>query len=116
MRRPGGAVLPAAPPPVFLFVWSFAVKKAFPWHVAVFLAPALLIYSLFSALPLADTLRLGLYTSDEGGQHHFAGLANYATILFDPQWSQSFWNAMWNNCKFFLIHMLLQNPIGLLRL
>lgn len=114
MQRPGSAVLPAAPPPVLLFVWSFAVKRAFPWHVLVFLAPALIIYSLFSALPLADTLRLGLYTTDESGAHHFAGLANYATILFDPHWSQAFWNAMWNNCKFFFIHMLLQNPIGLL--
>ncbi len=89
------------------------MKRAFPWHVIVFLAPAVLAYSLFSALPLIDTLRLGFYTTSESGRHSFAGLANYATILLDPQWSQAFWNAMWNNLKFFIIHMLLQNPIGL---
>ncbi|MEC5162641.1 raffinose/stachyose/melibiose transport system permease protein [Janthinobacterium sp. CG_23.3] len=90
------------------------MKRAFPWHVVVFLAPAVLVYSLFSALPLLDTLRLGFYATSESGHYSFAGLSNYATILLDPQWSQAFWNAMWNNLKFFLIHMLLQNPIGLL--
>ncbi|HAT31188.1 MAG TPA: ABC transporter permease [Janthinobacterium sp.] len=90
------------------------MKRAFPWHVSVFLAPALLIYSLFSALPLIDTLRLGFYATSDSGRYSFTGLSNYATILFDPQWSHAFWNAMWNNTKFFIIHMLLQNPIGLL--
>ncbi|NRR30478.1 sugar ABC transporter permease [Oxalobacteraceae bacterium] len=90
------------------------MKNAFPWHVVVFLAPALLIYSLFSALPLMDTLRLGFYSTNDAGAYSFTGLANYRTILFDPEWSAAFWNAMWNNTKFFVIHMLLQNPIGLL--
>lgn len=84
------------------------------WHVVVFLAPALAIYSLFSALPLIDTLRLGMFTSDDAGVLRYVGLDNFHTILFDPTWSAGFWNAMANNCKFFLIHMLLQNPIGLL--
>jgi raffinose/stachyose/melibiose transport system permease protein len=96
------------------FFREFHLKTAFPWHIAVFLAPALLIYTLFSALPLLDTLRMGLYTVGDDGQAHFSGLANYSTILFDPLWSAGFWNATRNNLKFFLIHMLLQNPIGLL--
>lgn len=90
------------------------MKQAVRWHIPVFLAPALLIYSLFSALPLMDTLRLGWYVSGETGETSFAGLANYVTILTDPEWSRAFWNAMLNNAEFFLIHMLLQNPIGLL--
>lgn len=90
------------------------MQLGFSWRVAVFLLPALCIYALFSAFPLLDTLRLGLYTADENGVRSFAGLSNYLTILQDPQWSQSFWNAMANNLKFFGIHMLLQNPIGLL--
>ncbi|SFH67286.1 raffinose/stachyose/melibiose transport system permease protein [Collimonas sp. OK307] len=89
-------------------------KKTFPWHIVVFLAPAVIIYSMFSALPLLDTLRLGFYTSNDAGVHSFVGLANYHTILFDSDWSKAFWNAMLNNLKFFGIHMLLQNPIGLL--
>ena len=35
-------------------------------------------------------------------------------MLFgDERWSKSFWNALWNNTYFFLIHMLVQNPIGI---
>ena len=90
------------------------MKQGFSWRVLVFIAPALLIYAVFSAWPLLDTLRLGLYSANETGVRSFSGLANYSTILQDPQWSASFWNAMRNNLKFFGIHMLLQNPIGLL--
>lgn len=90
------------------------MKKAFPWQIVVFLAPAVIIYSMFSALPLLDTLRLGFYTTNDAGVHRFVGLSNYHIILFDSDWSKAFWNAMWNNLKFFGIHMLLQNPIGLL--
>ncbi len=90
------------------------MKQGFSWRVLVFIAPALLIYMVFSALPLLDTLRLGLYTADDTGQRTFTGLTNYITILSDPQWSTAFWNAMLNNLKFFGIHMLAQNPIGLL--
>lgn len=90
------------------------MKQGFSWRVLVFIAPALLIYGLFSALPLVDTLRLGLYSADDTGVRTFSGLANYLAILTDPQWSASFWNAMVNNLKFFGIHMLVQNPMGLL--
>ena len=89
------------------------MKLGFSWRVLVFIAPALLIYATFSALPLIDTLRLGLYSADDTGLRTFTGLSNYQTILSDPQWSASFWNAMGNNLKFFAIHMLVQNPIGL---
>jgi len=84
------------------------------WPALVFLAPAVLIYGVFSAWPLLDTLRLGLYSTDAHGGVSFAGLANYRTILFDERWSAEFWNAMLNNLKFFGIHMLVQNPIALL--
>jgi raffinose/stachyose/melibiose transport system permease protein len=90
------------------------MKLGFSWRVLVFIAPALLIYATFSALPLIDTLRLGLYSTDDTGVRTFSGLSNYITILSDPQWSASFWNAMWNNLQFFGIHMLVQNPVGLL--
>ena len=90
------------------------MQAGFSWRVVVFLLPALAIYAVFSALPLLDTLRLGLFTADENGVRTFSGMANYLTILQDPQWSQSFWNAMANNLKFFCIHMVVQNPMGLL--
>jgi raffinose/stachyose/melibiose transport system permease protein len=83
------------------------------WQLAAFLLPAVLIYTLFSALPLVDTLRQGFFSDPAVGASHFVGLDNFRTVLFDPEWSAAFWNAMRNNVKFFVIHMLVQNPIGL---
>lgn len=85
----------------------------FPLHVLVFLAPALAIYTFFSIYPLIDTIRLSLYAGDETGLPHFIGLGNFRTLLFDPAWSGQFWNALRNNLAFFVIHMIVQNGIGL---
>jgi raffinose/stachyose/melibiose transport system permease protein len=90
-----------------------AGRPRFPVHIIVFLAPALAIYTVFSVYPLIDTIRLSLYAGDETGQHHFVGLANIRTLLTDPAWSGQFWNALSNNLKFFAIHMVVQNGIGL---
>ncbi len=89
-------------------------RKPFPYHIVVFLAPASLIYSLFMVYPLADSLRLSLFGPVEGGGEVFVGIANYVTLLSDPLWSDRFWGALKNNFVFFVIHMLVQNPIGLL--
>ena len=91
-----------------------ALHRASAWQLAAFLLPAVLVYGIFSALPLADTLRQGFLAADESGVAHFAGLDNFRTILTDPEWSASFWNAFANNALFFCVHMLVQNPIGLL--
>jgi raffinose/stachyose/melibiose transport system permease protein len=90
-----------------------SIQRRFPWHILFFLAPGLLIYVTFSVYPLLDTLWLGLFQEDETGRRFFAGISNYQTLLLDAAWSEPFWNALWNNTKFFLIHMLVQNPIGL---
>ena len=45
-------------------------------------------------------------------QSQFAGFDNFRTLFGDPRWAASFWNALWNNCWFFIIHMVVQNPIG----
>ncbi len=86
----------------------------FPHHVWVFLAPATIIYTLFMIYPLLDSIRLSLYTTDGTGAYHFTGLANYITLITDPQWSDAFWNALKNNFIFFCVHMLVQNPIGIM--
>jgi len=44
----------------------------------------------------------------------FTGLDNFRTLFGDAYWSETFWNALGNNFWFFLIHMLVQNPIGIL--
>ena len=86
----------------------------FPWHLVVFLAPAFIIYGVFSALPLADTLRLSIFTEDSFGVRSFLGWGNYEFVFQDALMSQAFWNALWVNCKFFFINMIIQNPIALL--
>ena len=81
-------------------------------HVAVFLAPAVLVYTAVMICPLFNTLRLALYAAGDEGRV-FAGLANFATLFGDPRWSGAFWNALGNNFWFFFIHMIVQNPIGI---
>jgi raffinose/stachyose/melibiose transport system permease protein len=86
-----------------------AARRANRWHIAVFLAPAVLVYTAVMILPLFGTLNLSLY-----GEEGFRGLANFRTLFGDPNWSEQFWNALRNNLWFFVIHMLVQNPIGIL--
>ena len=81
------------------------------WHILVFLAPAVIVYTAVMIFPLFNTLRLALY-SREGQERIFVGLDNFRTLFFDPIWAHQFWNALGNNFWFFIIHMLVQNPIG----
>jgi raffinose/stachyose/melibiose transport system permease protein len=90
-----------------------ADRLPFRWHVVVFLAPAVLVYTAVMIGPLFATLNLALFRNVEGTQA-FVGLDNFRTLFGDPRWSASFWNALGNNFWFFLVHMLVQNPIGVL--
>ncbi|MCP4821362.1 MAG: sugar ABC transporter permease [Shimia sp.] len=85
--------------------------RRFRWHIVVFLAPAVLVYTAVMIFPLFNTLRLALYTRIDQ-ERLFVGLENFRTLFFDPFWSEQFWNALGNNFWFFIVHMLVQNPIG----
>ena len=89
-----------------------AARKPVRWHIAVFLAPAVLVYTAIMIIPLFGTLNLSLF-SEEGDVRVFVGLRNFATLFGEPLWSKAFWNALGNNAWFFLIHMLVQNPSGI---
>ncbi|PJF09945.1 carbohydrate ABC transporter permease [Pseudorhodobacter sp. MZDSW-24AT] len=89
-----------------------AARKPVRWHIAVFLAPAVVIYTAIMIIPLIGTLNLSLFNKGADGVE-FVGLSNFATLFGDPRWSASFWNALGNNAWFFFIHMLVQNPIGI---
>lgn len=43
------------------------------WHIAVFLAPAVLIYTAIMIIPLFGTLNLSLFTRGEGGRANLWG-------------------------------------------
>lgn len=82
------------------------------WHIAVFLAPAVLVYTAVMIFPLFNTLRLALYSRIDQ-ERVFVGLQNFETLFGESVWSDQFWNALGNNVWFFVIHMLVQNPIGI---
>jgi raffinose/stachyose/melibiose transport system permease protein len=90
-----------------------AARKPVRWHIAVFLAPAVLVYSALMIIPLFGTLAQSLMNEDAAGARVFVGLQNFATLFGDALWSDAFWNAVGNNTWFFVIHMLVQNPIGI---
>ena len=87
-----------------------AARKPFRWHIAIFLAPAVAVYSAFMIIPLVSTL----YQSFFSKEWAFVGLQNFVLLFTDPRLSASFWNALWNNVWFFIVHMVVQNPIGIL--
>lgn len=89
-------------------------KKILPAHIFVFLIPATLIYTVFMIFPLLDSLRLSFFSTGEQGNEIFSGLQNFITLLTDELWAPRFWGALKNNFKFFVVHLLVQNPIGLL--
>jgi len=90
-------------------------RKPFPFHIIVFLAPAVIIYTIFMIYPLVDSLRLGLFAPDPAAPQEevFVGLDNYERLLTDQQWEPRLKGAIKNNFIFFAIHMFVQNPIGL---
>lgn len=88
------------------------LKRPWRWHILVFLAPCVLIYTVVMVLPLIETLRQAFINTVDG-QRTFVGLDNFRTLFGDTNWSTDFWNALRNNVIFFIIHMLVQNPIGI---
>jgi raffinose/stachyose/melibiose transport system permease protein len=63
--------------------------------------------------PILDSLWLSLTNQTPQGNPVFVGLHNYQTLFTGEQWLKPLWNALRNNVLFFAIHMLVQNPIGL---
>lgn len=80
----------------------------------VFLAPAMLLYTVFMVWPLVDSVRLSFFTANDSGVRRFVGLANYLTLFTNSLWSDRLYGALRNNIVFFLIHILVQNPVALL--
>ena len=89
-------------------------RSRIPTHVLVFLAPAILLYTIFMVMPLINSLRLSFFELGPQNQQTFAGLQNYIRLFSDSNFAPFFWRALRNNFVFFAVHMLVQNPIGLM--
>ena len=84
------------------------------WHYwMLYLLPGVIIYVVFMAYPLIDSVRLSLF-SDSGGQRIFVGLDNYIKLFTDEVISKRFWSAFGHTWIFFAIHMLVQNVLGII--
>ncbi|WP_136416868.1 sugar ABC transporter permease [Herbaspirillum sp. ST 5-3] len=89
-----------------------APRRAVRWHIAVFLAPAMLIYFSVMVLPLVETLRLAFFQSLDQ-REIYVGFSNFASLFGDERMAWHFWNALKNNTYFFLIHMLVMVPLAI---
>lgn len=89
-------------------------RLSFPIYIVVFLAPAILLYSIFMVVPLINSLRLSFFEIGNQNQLSFSGMQNYVKLFTDSNFAPFFWRALRNNFVFFAVHMLVQNPIGLL--
>ncbi|MDO9303369.1 MAG: sugar ABC transporter permease [Anaerolineales bacterium] len=89
-------------------------RKKFPSYIFVFLAPAVIIYTIFMVYPLINSLRMSFYTITADNQEVFAGLSNYVKLFTNSNFAPRFFGALKNNFTFFAIHMVVQNPIALM--
>lgn len=79
----------------------------------LYILPAMLVYVVFMAYPMIDSIRLSFY-SGTTGTRDFVGFANYVRLFTDTVVSTRFWKAFGNNWIFFAYHMILQNSLGIL--
>jgi multiple sugar transport system permease protein len=80
-------------------------KKFVPW---IFMAPALLLFSVYVLYPICSSFMLSFYSWDGMGPKTWVGFGNYIQ-LFD---SETFWTALTNNIIWMALFMLAP-PIGL---
>ncbi|EFE92544.1 ABC transporter, permease protein [Oribacterium sp. oral taxon 078 str. F0262] len=81
-------------------------KKA----IALFLSPALLVYSVLVMIPIALTFYYSVLDWDGLGEKRWIGLGNFAKLMRDAV----FVRALSNNLVYILIVMLMQLGIGFL--
>jgi len=86
-------------------------KRTATW--VLFLLPALVIYIVFMAGTLFDSLRLSLYQGEGFDPTRFVGLTNYIDLFTNPLWRERFFGAVLHTFIFFAIHMIVQNSLGL---
>jgi raffinose/stachyose/melibiose transport system permease protein len=79
----------------------------------LYIIPALVIYITFLAVPLFNSIRLSFYTGPGIVPDEFIGFQNFEKMIQDPFWSFHLTNALKNTFILFLIHMGVQNTLGM---
>jgi len=75
-----------------------------------FLAPALIIYLAFVAVPIAQVVGYSFFSWDSGQIDTFVGLANFARLGSDS----TFWIALWHNAIWVVLTLAFPLTAGLL--
>lgn len=83
-------------------------------NLILFTLPAFAVYAAFLVIPLISSVVLSLFDSDQPGGSAFVGVDNYVYLFTNPSTSERFWNALLNNVEFFLVHLIVEVPMGLL--
>ncbi|MGH8779320.1 carbohydrate ABC transporter permease [Paraburkholderia sp.] len=91
--------------PTLASIWQRRQRALAPW---LFLAPALIAFTVYVIVPVVQSLALSLYDWDGLGKASFIGIANYVELYHDPD----FWAALLNNL-IWLAGFLLAIPAGL---
>ena len=90
------------------------IAKSDKYGWLLYLLPAFIVYTVFMAFPLADSIRLSFFSgSSVSGKNVFVGLDNYKALFGDAENARRYWGAFGNTWYFFFIHMLVQNVLGL---
>lgn len=82
--------------------------------ILLLLAPALVVMTLFVALPLLAALRYAFYDFNGLVAAHFVGLANFHAVLFEQPFAGWTLRALEHNAIVFVSLMLLQNGLAYL--
>ncbi len=78
--------------------------------IGLFVAPALIVYSIYVIYPILTTLMYSFYDWDGMGVGVFIGLQNYIDLFKDA----IFWMALTNNTWVVLTSVFVQIPLGLI--
>ena len=80
------------------------------WKGWLYLLPTLLVYLVFTFLPILETIRTSFYQWDGFSQNRvWIGIANYVEVFSDPK----FLNALRNNLVFVIFYSIIPILIGL---
>ncbi len=80
------------------------------WRNVVWVLPALALLVVFVYYPIADNVRLSLFSwSAFSSAPAFVGLDNYSTAVHDPV----FWHSLWNNVLYAVVSLVFQVGLAL---
>lgn len=112
--RPGSAAPARGPGPDRRKNLSAEVARRRRRWVLMFLAPAVLLYSILTIYPLVTGLSYSFFSWHGTARDAFVGLGNYQALFTTYPLNEQLPRALLNTCLYFIGAMLVQNTIGLL--